>query len=97
MNNKYSRKQIEESIEYWKKRLNEDIDIDNSQKDSLINIVYQLEDIVAWMSNQNENCTDNDRRAIENVFDWSETSKEFISLVAALAKSIGIKLKHFNY
>lgn len=98
MNTKYSRQQIEKSIKYWKNQLiNEDFEVDNSKKDSLINIIYQLEDVVAWLCNQNKNCTDSDHKVIENVFDWAETSKEIMSLLIALAKSIGIRLKHFNY
>lgn len=52
MNTKYSRQQIEKSIKYWKNRLiNEDFEVDNRKKDSLINIIYQLEDVVAWLCN----------------------------------------------
>lgn len=88
MKKKYTKKQILESIKYWKKQLNEttNLSYDNA-KDAIKAIVENL----AYISKAIDNASESDAEVINRVLAWNDTEQMLDLAVHSLSKLLGYK------
>lgn len=90
MKKKYTKRQIQESIKYWQKQLNEASAV-NSSKDTLVDNLKQLDKEIAQMETAYEKASDEEVDVINKVFAWQDTSTMLSLIISNFYKLIGVK------
>ena len=73
MKKQYTKKQIMESIKYWQKQLNENVNTDMC--DNVKEAVKTINKEFTYISKAIENASDADYAIINNILAWDDTSK----------------------